>query len=145
MKWRTKVEDEIGVSSINFDFTVSFWNINYEYHPQYIFKGHKDVVNGFVLSPNEDFIITASKDSYLIWQSISHAICPFNSCNKAALGFNIDDVLVFRSEHKNNGSKDAAFEKTLQNKLSENFTPSILIRKERQLMLFDGVFLFFIF
>lgn len=94
-----------------------------------------------MLSPNEDFIITASKDSYLIWQSISSAVCPFNSCNKAALGFNIDDVLVFRSEHKNNGSKEMAFEKISQNKLSENFTPSILIRKERQLMLFEGTFL----
>lgn len=100
VKWRSKKEDEICVSSINFDFTVSIWNVYYEYHPQYVFKGHKDVVHGFVLSPNEDFIITASKDNNLIWQKISNSYCPFDACNKAAIGFNIDDMLIFRSEHQ---------------------------------------------
>ena len=99
VKWRSKRDDEICVSSISFDFTVSVWSMNYEYHPKAVFKGHKDVVNGFVLSPKEDFIITASRDNYLIYQSFSNAYCPFDACNKAALGFNVDDVLIFRTEH----------------------------------------------
>lgn len=99
VRWRTKKEHEILVSSLNFDFTVSVWDVFYEFHPKRVFKGHKDIVNGFVLSPNEDFIVTASKDNFIVWQSFGNAYCPFESCNKAALGFNIDDVLVFRSEH----------------------------------------------
>ena len=98
VKWRIKEPEELLVSSFTLDYTVSVWNYKSEFHPQCIFKGHRDVVTGYVLPPNEDFIITGSKDNYLIFQNFSNAYSPFEHCNKAGLSFDIDDFVVFRSE-----------------------------------------------
>lgn len=98
VKWRSKEQDELCISSFTLDYTVSIWNYKYEFHPQCVFKGHKDIVSGFVFPPNEEFIITGSKDNYLIYQNFSNACYPFDKCNKAALSFDIDDFLIFRSE-----------------------------------------------
>lgn len=91
------------------------------------------------MSQNEDFIITGSKDSHLIWQKFSNAYCPFDDCNKAALGFNIDDMLIFRSEYFTSKpvyeSTELKNEKKninalLQKTPIENLTPSILKKRK---------------
>lgn len=84
-----------------------FRNCQYEFHPQCVFKGHKDAVSGFVFPPNEEYIVTASKDNFLIYQPYSNACFPFEKCNKAALSFDIDDFVVFRSEFQTKKNEES--------------------------------------
>jgi WD40 repeat protein len=145
VKWRIKEPEEFLVSSFTLDFTVSVWNYNSEFHPQFIFKGHRDVVTGYVLPPNEDFIITGSKDNFLIYQNFSNAYSPFEHCNKAGLSFDIEDFVVFRSEFQKVKNIDNFFiylikeNKTIANKnLKANSSKDLVNKPKRKVLVYNS-------
>ena len=44
IKWRTKEPNEFCVGSLSGDSTLTIWNKKNPFHPNYILRGHSDVV-----------------------------------------------------------------------------------------------------
>lgn len=80
------------------DSILSVWNINSIYHPQFIFRGHKENITDFVFNELDGYVITASKDSSVILQSFDESYHYHNFTNKNPLNFDIENNLFFRSE-----------------------------------------------
>ena len=120
------------------DNILSVWNINSIYHPQFVFRGHKESVTDFVFNEEEGYAITSSKDSTIMLHPFDDAYYYYNHTNKNPLNFDKENNLVFRSEF---------YEKTqLFKNLKKPSNPCIYNLKEHfptPVMIMNG-FIFFL-
>lgn len=81
VKWWKKNPQYIISSYQTNNFYASMWNINIDNMPEYLYKGHKDVVTGFCWDISETRLITCSKDNWLIVNNFSDGFrCIDNVC-----------------------------------------------------------------
>ena len=136
LKWSKKQPDSLYSCALTMDNILSLWNINSIYHPQFIFRGHKENITDFVFNEQDGYIITSSKDSNLIYHNFDEAFYYSNFTNKCPLNFDKDDNLIFRAEFndKNHFLKE-------KDKKSSDF-PSIYNLKDQfptPIMLINGI------
>lgn len=62
----------------NNNFT-SMWNTNIQNMPEYIYKGHKEVVTSFCLNFEETHLITVSKDAKILLHDLSQGFRPLDN------------------------------------------------------------------
>lgn len=98
LKWSKKRPDHLYSCSLTMDNILSVWNINSLYHPQFVFRGHKESVTDFVFNEQEGYAITSSKDSTIKLHHFEDAYYYYNYTNKNPLNFDKENNLVFRSE-----------------------------------------------
>jgi len=94
-KWKPDDEEMICVSSYSGDNSLSLWNTSKKNYPIGLLRGHKDVVTACVYESKLNYIITASKDGYVICHPGEGVYNPMNYCNKYGLSFDSDSTLAF--------------------------------------------------
>ncbi len=81
VKWWKKNPQFIISSYQTNNFYASMWNINIDNMPEYLYKGHKDVVTGFCWDLSETKLITCSKDNWIIVNNFADGYrCMDNVC-----------------------------------------------------------------
>lgn len=109
VKWRK--ENDICISScaasFHKDSTITLWDVRKPKYPEAVQRGHKDVVTACVFDPNSqkkiqntnnssrEYIVTCSRDGYLICHRWDDAYKPMKFCNKYAMSFDLDSTLAF--------------------------------------------------
>lgn len=81
------------------DNILSVWNINSIYHPQFIFRGHKENITDFIFNEMKGYAITSSKDANIIYHNFDDAYYYHNFTNKNPLSFDEENNLFFRPEY----------------------------------------------
>ena len=99
LKWSKKRHDHLYSCALTMDNILSVWNINSIYHPQFIFRGHKENITDFIFNEQEGYVITASKDSNVILHKFDDAYYYYNYTNKCPLNFDKDNNLTFRADY----------------------------------------------
>jgi hypothetical protein len=100
VKWWKKNPQYILSSYQTNNFFVSMWNINIDNMPEYIYRGHKDVVTGFCWDISETKLITCSKDNWLIVNNFADGTrCLDNVCTNFAK-FGKEDYIYTYSDTK---------------------------------------------
>jgi WD40 repeat protein len=100
VKWWKKNPQYILSAYRTDNFYTSMWNINIDNMPEYIYKGHKDVVTGFCCDMTESKLITCSKDNYMIMANFEDGMsCIDNVCTNFC-EFKEDDMLYIYKDKK---------------------------------------------
>lgn len=100
VKWWKKNPLYILSSYQTNNFYTSMWNLNIDNMPEYLYKGHKDVVTGFCWDTTENKLITCSKDGYVIINNFTDGYrCIDNLCTNF-VKFSDDNSLVVYSDKK---------------------------------------------
>lgn len=99
LKWSKKRFDHLYSCSLTMDNILSVWNINSIYHPQFIFRGHKENITDFIFNESKGYAITASKDAKIIYHNFDDAYYYHNFTNKNPLSFDEENNLFFRPEY----------------------------------------------
>lgn len=114
MKWKPDDETKMCVSSYSGDNSLSMWNTEQIHYPMGILKGHKDVVTACVyetalynyffkkrrLILYSNYLITGSKDGYIICHPAEGAYKPMDYCNKYGLALDLDSTFAFTNNNK---------------------------------------------
>jgi len=100
VKWWKKNPLYIISSYQTNNFYTSMWNMNIDNIPEYLYKGHKDVVTGFCWDMSENRLITCSKDGHVIVNNFSDGYrCIDNLCTNF-VKFSDDNSLCVYSDKK---------------------------------------------
>lgn len=116
LKWSKKRFDHLYSCSLTMDNILSVWNINSIYHPQFIFRGHKETITDFVFNEQDGYVITSSKDSTVMLHKFNDAHYYYNYTNKSPLNFDKENNLAFRTEYH---EKKQLFQDLKENKNPE--------------------------
>jgi len=95
VKWKHNEEDKIFVSSYSGDNYLSLYDSKTIHYPIGLLKGHKDVVTACVFDAEREFVVTASKDGYIICHPSETMFNPMDYCNKFGLAFDLDSTVAF--------------------------------------------------
>jgi hypothetical protein len=127
VKWWKKNPQYIISSYQTNNFYASMWNINIDNMPEYLYKGHKDVVTGFCWDLSETKLITCSKDNWIIVNNFADGYrCMDNVCTHFS---------KFGDEEKIYSYSDTKPKKT---NLFENVDYSRLIKKTKGVSLYHS-------
>jgi WD40 repeat protein len=100
VKWWKKNPQYILSSYQTNNFYVSMWNINIDNMPEYIYKGHKDVVTGLCWDMTENRLITCSKDNYVIVNNFEDGMRCYDHVCTNMNKFREDDILYIYNDIK---------------------------------------------
>lgn len=129
VKWYKKNPQYILTSYQTNNNFAALWNTKIFNIPEYLFKGHKEVVTGFSWSLDESKLITVSKDSKMILHDFSNGFRPLDNFFSNFSKLIDDNNLIFYSdvlpEKENIVNKkveeNITYEKSKKTKYSLNF------------------------
>jgi len=104
VKWKPKEENNIFVSSYSGDNSLSVYDSRKIHYPLELLRGHKDVVTACVYDADRDYVVTASKDGYIICHPSETSYQPMDHCNKFGLAFDLDSTVAFSFPRRKNAS-----------------------------------------
>jgi len=77
----------------------SMWNLDIDNMPEYIFKGHKEVVSGFCTDKSEKGLITCSNDGFCYLHNLDSGFRPVdNLCTNFTRFTPFGDIISFNEK-----------------------------------------------